>query len=86
MIEEVRPTVMTYSFACPVPCNREIRVQAKDNLDAVDKIILAGAISCRNGKNRSICEEARFVMPPMPEEQLRNIVGLCIREENDGAV
>jgi hypothetical protein len=73
--------VMTYSFVCPLPCNREIRVAANNNLDAIDKIIMAGAISCRNSKNKCICEKAHFDMPPIPEEQLKNIVGLCMREE-----
>jgi hypothetical protein len=77
---------MTYAFACPVPCNREIRVEAKDNLDAIDKIITAGAISCRNSKNQCICKLAHFRLPPIPEEQLRNIVSLCIREEYNGSV
>jgi hypothetical protein len=86
MIGYVRLTVLTYSFVCPVPCSREIRVEAKDNLDATDKIIMAGAISCRNGKNQCICEKAKFRMPPIPEEQLKNIVSLCIREENDGSI
>jgi len=74
--------VTTYSFVCPVPCSREIRVEAKDNLDAVDKIIMAGAISCRNGKNQCFCEKAQFSMPPIPEEQLKSIVSLCMREGN----
>jgi len=35
---------MTYSFACPVPCNYEIKVDAKNGDDAINKIIMAGAI------------------------------------------
>ena len=76
---------MTYAFACPVPCNREIRVEAKNNLDAIDKIIAAGAISCRNSKNQCNCKLAHFLLPPIPEEQLRNIVSLCTREEYNGS-
>jgi hypothetical protein len=39
---------MTYSFACPVPCDYEIKVYTKNNDDAVNAIIRAGAIRCRN--------------------------------------
>ncbi len=76
---------MTYSFACPAPCNREIKVDAHDNLDAVEKIIMAGAISCRNSDNRCSCKHARIDLSPIPEEQLRRIVSLCMREECDVA-
>ncbi len=77
---------MIYSFACPAPCNREIRVDAQDNLDAVEKIIMAGAISCRNGDSQCSCNFARVDLSPIPEEQLRHIVGLCMREECDAAL
>jgi hypothetical protein len=73
--------LMIYSFICPPPCNREIMVEAKNNLEAIDKIIMEGAISCRNSRNRSTCQKAHFVMPPMPIEQLKDIVGLYMREE-----
>lgn len=72
---------MNYSFACPAPCHREIQVDANDHLDAVEKIILAGAMSCRNIHNRSSCKHARLDMPPIPEEKLRHIVSLCVQEE-----
>jgi hypothetical protein len=74
---------MTYSFACPVPCNYEIKVDAKNGDDAINKIIMAGAIRCRNIKNRCHCEKANHNMPPIKEEQLRNIVQLCMKEECD---
>lgn len=74
---------MNYSFACPAPCNREIKVDANDNLDAIEKMIMAGAISCRNIGNQCRCKHAHFDMSPIPEEQLRHIVSLCIREECD---
>jgi hypothetical protein len=77
---------MTYSFACPAPCSREIKVDANDNLDAVEKIIMAGAISCRNIDNQCRCKHAHFAMSPIPEEQLRGIVRLCMREECDASL
>ena len=45
---------MTYSFACPVPCDHEIKVHAKNNDDAVNAIIRAGAIRCRNMRKIAI--------------------------------
>lgn len=72
--------VMTYLFSCPLPCNREIKVEANNNLDAIDKIIKAGAISCRNSKNRIICDKSQLDLPPIPEKQLKNIVSLCLQE------
>jgi hypothetical protein len=76
-----RENLMIYSFICPTPCNLEIMVEAKNNLDAIDKIIMAGAISCRNSDNQRICEKAHMDMPPIPVEQLKNIVMLCMRQE-----
>ena len=74
---------MIYSFVCPVPCNYKIRVDAKNDDDAIKKIIMAGAIRCRNVRNQCHCEKANHNMPPMKEEQLRNIVRLCMKEECD---
>lgn len=74
-----------YSFACPAPCNREIKIVANDDLDAVEKMITAGAMSCRNIDNRCSCKQAHLDMYPIPEEQLRQIVSLCMREECDSA-
>jgi hypothetical protein len=74
---------MTYSFACPVPCKREIKVDANDNLNAVDKTIVAGAMSCRNRDNQCSCKQAYLNMPPIPAEELRCIVSLYMREECD---
>jgi hypothetical protein len=71
---------MIYSFICPRPCDREIIVKAKNKYDAIDKIIMAGAISCRNRGSRCSCEKTHFAMPPMPIDQLKNIVGLCMQE------
>ena len=72
---------MTYSFACPAPCNYEIRVDAKNGDDAIKKIIMAGAIRCRNINNRCHCEKTNHNMPPIKEDQLKNIVQLCMKEE-----
>jgi hypothetical protein len=76
---------MNYSFSCPIPCNRKIRVKAVNNIDAIDKIILAGGMGCRNVNCRSDCRQARDPMPPMGQEELRRIVGLCLKEEYESA-
>jgi len=41
---------MTYTFSCPAPCTRVIRIDARNDEDAVGKIIKAGAMTCRNRK------------------------------------
>ena len=74
---------MTYSFACPYPCNRVIRVEAKNFLEAIDKILMAGAMSCRNSRNQFICENLHFEIPPIPDSHLKRIVKLCTREEGN---
>ena len=76
---------MTYSFACPVPCDHEIKVHAKDNDDAVNAIIRAGAIRCRNVEKNCHCEKARVQLPPVTVEQLRRIVRLCMKEESEAS-
>jgi len=60
-------------------------VDARNSLDAVDKMLRAGAMGCRNIENRCACEEARFDLNPIPQEQLRNLVGLCMREVEEQA-
>ena len=77
---------MIYSFACPAPCNREIKVEAAGNADAVEKIILAGAIGCRNSDNRCACKQANFSMPPISKEQMRHIIELCMQEGRDASL
>jgi hypothetical protein len=72
---------MTYEFVCPVPCDYKIKVHAKNNNYAVHAIIMAGAMRCRNMERECHCEKARLSMPPIPQEQLRIIVQLCMQEE-----
>lgn len=73
---------MIYTFACPVPCNRVIKVYANTDDDAINKIIVAGAMSCRNMANKKYCEKGRHNMPSLPEEQLREIVRLSMESES----
>lgn len=73
---------MTYTFACPTPCNRVIRISASDADDAVRKIIDAGAMSCRNSKRHDPCKSTRFAMPPLPDKQLNEVVRLIMQTED----
>ena len=76
---------MNYSFKCPFPCNYEIKIEAINDDDAINKMIMAGAIRCRNADNRCYCEKARHDMPPIADNQLRKIVSLCMFTGDDGA-
>lgn len=71
---------MTYSFACPFPCDQEIHVDAHNQDDAINKIIMLGALRCHNRDYHCSCEKARFNMSPMPSQELINIVRLCMQE------
>ena len=75
---------MNYTFSCPVPCTRVIMVAANNDDDAVNKIIDAGAINCRNLKNTSCCKKVQH-LSPLPENKLREIVQLCMNIENRNA-
>lgn len=72
---------MVYTFACPVPCKRIIKVYANTDDDAIKKIIAAGAISCRNISNQSGCENRHRHMPSLPKNQLTEIVRLSMELE-----
>jgi hypothetical protein len=72
---------MVYTFACPVPCHRIIKVYANTDDDAINNIIVAGALSCRNMANRKYCEKSRRDMPSLPAEQLREIVRFSMEAE-----
>jgi hypothetical protein len=73
---------MVYTFACPVPCHRVIKVYANADDDAINELIVAGAMSCRNTANQKYCEKCQYDMPSLPEEQLREIVRLSMESES----
>jgi hypothetical protein len=56
---------MKYSFSCPAPCNYEVMVDAKNDDEAVAKIIKEGAVHGKQVHPDTL---------PMTEEQLRNMV------------
>jgi len=72
---------MVYTFSCPAPCSQVIMVDANNDDDAVNKIIGAGAINCRNMKNTPCCKKVLH-LPPLPEKKLRDIVRLCMNVAN----
>ena len=61
---------MVYTFSCPAPCSRLIMVDANNDDDAVNKIIGAGAINCRNINNTPSCKKV-LQLSPLPEKKLR---------------
>jgi len=73
---------MTYTFACPMPCSRVIRIDANDADDAVRKIVKAGGMACRNGESPRSCGEGHPHMPPLPERRLRDLVRFIMKEED----
>ena len=72
---------MVYKFICPAPCSRVMMVDANNDDDAVNKIIGAGAINCRNMKSMPCCKKVPH-LPPLPEKKLGDIVRLCMSVEN----
>jgi hypothetical protein len=73
---------MVYTFACPVPCQRIIKVHADSDDEAIERMIVAGAMSCRNAAHRRYCEEGHRRMPSFSMEQLRQIVRLSMEAES----
>ena len=72
---------MTYSLTCPAPCDHEIRVDAENDDEAVNKLLTAGAFRCRNAKYRCHCKMAPHNMSPVSEEELKRMVRVCMCEE-----
>lgn len=62
---------MKYSFKCPGTCTYEVKVDARNNDEAVGKIIKAGEVHRK---------QAHPDMPPMAEEQLMKIVRSGMRK------
>jgi hypothetical protein len=72
---------MIYTFLCPAPCRRVIRVDARNDDDAVGKIIKAGAMTCRNRASHDPCDTTHPIMSPWTDMQLRGVVRLTMRAE-----
>jgi len=72
---------MVYTFICPAPCSKVIMVDATNDDDAVNKLIRAGAINCRNIKKSSFCNKNPHLCP-FTEKELQGIVRLCMTVED----
>lgn len=73
---------MIYSFACPHPCSRVIQVEARNDEDAVRKLIDAGAMTCRNEKCGDPCNRALPFITPLSHSELREAVRLSMLRGN----
>ncbi len=74
-------SAMIYTFSCPAPCHWVIKVEAKNDNDAVQEIIGAGAMNCRNNVENTFCKKM-FYLPSLPEGNLRKIVRMCMNIPN----
>lgn len=75
--------MMIYSFICPAPCNNKIVVFTDNYDDAATKLVDAGALRCRNDRYGCYCEKSWHEMASIPEDQLKNIVKMCMQEETE---
>lgn len=73
---------MTYIFACPIPCDRVIRVDANNVDEAVKKIVRAGGMACRSGESPSSCGEDHPQMSPLSERRMRELIEFAMKEED----
>jgi predicted small metal-binding protein len=55
---------MKYSFKCPAPCNYEIKVDAQNDDEAMNKLMAAGKVHAK---------EKHPDMPPMSEQQRKDM-------------
>lgn len=76
---KIERTVMTYLFVCPYPCDREIIINADNDQEALDKIMVAGALSCRKPSGLDVCRETHSLCL-LTEAQIKDVVRLCLRE------
>jgi len=56
---------MKNSFTCPVPCNHEVKVEARNDDEAMNKPMAAG---------KGHAGESHLNMPPMSEQQMKDML------------
>jgi predicted small metal-binding protein len=56
---------MKYSFKCPGPCHYEIKVDAQNDDEAINKIMAVGKVHMK---------DAHSNMPPMSEQQMKDML------------
>ena len=59
-----------------------ICIDAPTEEDAVEKLIEAGAMACRNREAHCRCCEIHLEAPPVSDQQLREVVRLYMKEED----
>ncbi|MEK9146626.1 MAG: hypothetical protein AAB639_00335 [Patescibacteria group bacterium] len=66
---------MKYTFKCPA-CGQPVEVEAENDDEAVDKLMAAGDVHQK---------EVHAEMPPMPQDQMRNMVREQMTKEQSQA-
>jgi hypothetical protein len=56
---------MNYSMTCPSPCNQVMKVDAKNDDEAISKLMVAG---------KAHMKESHPKMPPMSDEQMKSML------------
>ena len=56
---------MKYSFTCPAPCNYEVKVDARNDDEAMNKLMAAGKVHA---------SEAHHNRPPISEQQMKDML------------
>jgi hypothetical protein len=55
---------MKYSFKCPAPCNHEIKVDARNDEEASEKLMASGKVHAK---------AAHPYMPPMSDREMKDM-------------
>ena len=63
---------MNYSMTCPSPCNQVLRVDAKNDEEAVNKLMAAG---------KEHLKKSHPEMPPMPEANMMSMLKSNMKKE-----
>ena len=66
---------MKYSFACPAPCNYEVKVEAQNDDEAMNKLMAEGKVHA---------EAAHPNMPPMSEQQMKDMLKSGMKKGQGG--
>ena len=77
---------MLYTFSCPAPCKKIVQIEAFDDEEAIDKIIIEGAMLCRNMKSNVRCSESPTLMSPLSDMHLREVIRLSMQADKDSEI
>ena len=62
---------MDYSMTCPATCNQVVKVNAKNDEEAISKLIRAG---------KAHMKESHPKMPPMSDEQMTKMLKVGMQQ------